>query len=351
MDENKKRALSAALSQIEKQFGKGSVIRMGDRASEVVPVIPTGSLQLDLALGIGGLPRGRVIEVYGPESSGKTTLTLQTIAQCQKMGGVAAFIDAEHALDPIYAAKLGVNVDDLLVRQTVPDTVTCKYEEFLLTGSSVGHNFGFGSDDLLLCRESSALLELKVTDSTAQRKVTVNTVNLDKAASVKDTRVFSRISWLVVKRKRLRFALEAKDGARVTRIRHDNAAVGRSGLRNNECRYSCATGRVIGIHGVCQRLLTYAQVFISLDECAAKRRFVLAVFELWELGQTSVQGATRVACNIRAWSEKNAPPWPSYTPKKLMSLLESGASLLLRLRIAACASSIEIRQPCMSDTQ
>jgi len=120
MDENKKRALSAALSQIEKQFGKGSVIRMGDRVSEVVPVIPTGSLQLDLALGIGGLPRGRVIEVYGPESSGKTTLTLQTIAQCQKAGGVAAFIDAEHALDPTYAAKLGVNVEDLLVSQ--PDT-------------------------------------------------------------------------------------------------------------------------------------------------------------------------------------------------------------------------------------
>ncbi|MBB6598909.1 recombinase RecA [Luteimonas sp. MC1825] len=120
MDENKKRALSAALGQIEKQFGKGSVIRMGDRVAEVVPVIPTGSLQLDIALGIGGLPRGRVIEIYGPESSGKTTLTLQTIAECQKLGGVAAFIDAEHALDPTYAQKLGVNVDDLLVSQ--PDT-------------------------------------------------------------------------------------------------------------------------------------------------------------------------------------------------------------------------------------
>src|SRR5687767_4729733 len=120
MDENKKRALSAALTQIEKQYGKGSVIRMGDRVAEVVPVIPTGSLQLDIALGIGGLPRGRVIEVYGPESSGKTTLTLQTIAQCQKLGGTAAFIDAEHALDPTYAQKLGVNVDDLLVSQ--PDT-------------------------------------------------------------------------------------------------------------------------------------------------------------------------------------------------------------------------------------
>ncbi|MDG6347255.1 recombinase RecA [Luteimonas sp. 8-5] len=120
MDENKKRALSAALTQIEKQFGKGSVMRMGDRVAEVIPVIPTGSLLLDIALGIGGLPKGRVVEIYGPESSGKTTLTLQAIAQCQKRGGTAAFVDAEHALDPTYAAKLGVNVDDLLVSQ--PDT-------------------------------------------------------------------------------------------------------------------------------------------------------------------------------------------------------------------------------------
>lgn len=120
MDENKKRALSAALSQIEKQFGKGSVMRMGDRVIEAADVIPTGSLMLDIALGIGGLPKGRVVEIYGPESSGKTTLTLQAIAECQKLGGTAAFIDAEHALDPIYAAKLGVNVDDLLLSQ--PDT-------------------------------------------------------------------------------------------------------------------------------------------------------------------------------------------------------------------------------------
>ena len=120
MDENKKRALSAALTQIERQFGKGSVMRMGDRVIEPVEIIPTGSLMLDIALGIGGLPRGRVVEIYGPESSGKTTLTLQAIAQCQKQGGTAAFIDAEHALDPIYAAKLGVNVDDLLLSQ--PDT-------------------------------------------------------------------------------------------------------------------------------------------------------------------------------------------------------------------------------------
>jgi len=120
MDENKKRALAAALSQIEKQFGKGSVMRMGDKPVEAHEVIGTGSLLLDIALGIGGLPKGRVVEIYGPESSGKTTLTLQTIAECQKAGGTAAFIDAEHALDPGYAQKLGVNIDDLLVSQ--PDT-------------------------------------------------------------------------------------------------------------------------------------------------------------------------------------------------------------------------------------
>lgn len=120
MDTNKQKALGAALSQIEKQFGKGSVMRMGDASRIPVEAISTGSLSLDIALGIGGLPRGRIVEIYGPESSGKTTLTLQVIAQCQKMGGVAAFVDAEHALDPVYAAKLGVNVDDLLVSQ--PDT-------------------------------------------------------------------------------------------------------------------------------------------------------------------------------------------------------------------------------------
>ena len=117
MDENKKRALSAALTQIDKQFGKGSVMRMGDRAVEPTEVIGTGSLMLDIALGIGGLPKGRVVEIYGPESSGKTTLTLQTIAECQKAGGTAAFIDAEHALDPDYAQKLGVDTDELLVSQ------------------------------------------------------------------------------------------------------------------------------------------------------------------------------------------------------------------------------------------
>jgi recombination protein RecA len=121
MEENKQKALSAALSQIERQFGKGSVMRMGDSTvSRDIEAISTGSLGLDIALGIGGLPKGRIVEIYGPESSGKTTLTLQVIAECQKLGGTAAFIDAEHALDPSYAQKLGVNVDELLVSQ--PDT-------------------------------------------------------------------------------------------------------------------------------------------------------------------------------------------------------------------------------------
>ncbi|ASW44904.1 recombinase RecA [Xanthomonas hortorum pv. vitians] len=137
MDENKKRALSAALSQIEKQFGKGSVMRMGDRAIEAVEVIPTGSLMLDIALGIGGLPKGRVVEIYGPEASGKTTLTLQAIAECQKKGGTAAFIDAEHALDPIYAAKLGVNVDDLLLSQPDTGEQALEIADMLVRSSSV----------------------------------------------------------------------------------------------------------------------------------------------------------------------------------------------------------------------
>ena len=121
MDENKVKALAAALSQIEKQFGKGSIMRMGDNTViDDIQTVSTGSLGLDVALGIGGLPRGRVVEIYGPESSGKTTLTLSVIAQMQKLGGTAAFIDAEHALDPSYAVKLGVNVGDLLISQ--PDT-------------------------------------------------------------------------------------------------------------------------------------------------------------------------------------------------------------------------------------
>lgn len=121
MDENRRKALVAALGQIERQFGKGAVMRLGDAtATRDIEVISTGSLALDVALGIGGLPKGRVTEIYGPESSGKTTLTLQVIAECQKQGGTAAFVDAEHALDPIYAEKIGVDVDNLLISQ--PDT-------------------------------------------------------------------------------------------------------------------------------------------------------------------------------------------------------------------------------------
>ncbi|WP_372739209.1 recombinase RecA [Neptunomonas sp.] len=120
MDDNRKKALDAALSQIERQFGKGAVMRMGDQPREAIPSVSTGSLGLDVALGIGGLPYGRVVEIYGPESSGKTTLTLQVIAEAQKQGKTCAFVDAEHALDPNYAEKLGVNVDELLVSQ--PDT-------------------------------------------------------------------------------------------------------------------------------------------------------------------------------------------------------------------------------------
>ena len=121
MDENKAKALTAALAQIEKQFGKGSIMKMGEGSVENdLQVVSTGSLGLDIALGVGGLPRGRVVEIYGPESSGKTTLTLQVVAQMQKLGGTAAFIDAEHALDPTYAQKLGVNLDELLISQ--PDT-------------------------------------------------------------------------------------------------------------------------------------------------------------------------------------------------------------------------------------
>jgi recombination protein RecA len=121
VDEKRKKALAAALGQIEKQFGKGAVMRMGDSSAfRDIEVISTGSLTIDIALGIGGLPKGRVVEIYGPEASGKTTLALQVIAESQKMGGTAAFVDAEHALDPVYAEKLGINIDDLLISQ--PDT-------------------------------------------------------------------------------------------------------------------------------------------------------------------------------------------------------------------------------------
>ncbi|MDH3286803.1 MAG: recombinase RecA [Betaproteobacteria bacterium] len=138
MEENKAKALAAALSQIEKQFGKGSIMRLGEsEISKDIMVVPTGSLGLDLALGVGGLPRGRVVEIYGPESSGKTTLTLSVIAQMQKLGGTAAFIDAEHALDPQYAGKLGVKVDELLISQPDNGEQALEIADMLVRSSSV----------------------------------------------------------------------------------------------------------------------------------------------------------------------------------------------------------------------
>src|SRR5574340_717573 len=138
MDENKSKALAAALSQIEKQFGKGSIMRLGESdVAKDIQVVSTGSLGLDIALGVGGLPRGRVVEIYGPESSGKTTLTLQVIAQMQKVGGTAAFIDAEHALDPGYAQKLGVNVEDLLISQPDNGEQALEIADMLVRSASV----------------------------------------------------------------------------------------------------------------------------------------------------------------------------------------------------------------------
>ncbi len=137
MNDDKKKALAAALAQIERQFGKGSVMRMGDDAVHDVQVISTGSLNIDVALGVGGLPRGRVVEIYGPESSGKTTLALQVVASAQKLGGVAAFVDAEHALDPVYARALGVNMDDLLVSQPDNGEQALEIADTLVRSASV----------------------------------------------------------------------------------------------------------------------------------------------------------------------------------------------------------------------
>ncbi|HZW24423.1 MAG TPA: recombinase RecA [Gallionella sp.] len=138
MEDNKSKALAAALSQIEKQFGKGSIMRLGESdVAKDIQVVSTGSLGLDIALGVGGLPRGRVVEIYGPESSGKTTLTLQVIAEMQKMGGTAAFIDAEHALDPQYAQKLGVKVEDLLISQPDNGEQALEIADMLVRSSSV----------------------------------------------------------------------------------------------------------------------------------------------------------------------------------------------------------------------
>jgi recombination protein RecA len=138
MDDNKSKALAAALSQIEKQFGKGSIMRLGDSdVARDIQVVSTGSLGLDIALGIGGLPRGRVVEIYGPESSGKTTLTLSVIAEMQKLGGTAAFIDAEHALDPQYAAKLGVDIEQLLISQPDNGEQALEIADMLVRSGSV----------------------------------------------------------------------------------------------------------------------------------------------------------------------------------------------------------------------
>jgi len=138
MDENRSKALAAALSQIEKQFGKGSIMRLGEKeVAKDLDVVSTGSLGLDLALGVGGLPRGRVVEIYGPESSGKTTLALSVIAQMQKMGGTAAFIDAEHALDPQYAQKLGCNVSELLISQPDNGEQALEIADMLVRSGSV----------------------------------------------------------------------------------------------------------------------------------------------------------------------------------------------------------------------
>src|SRR5450756_2084071 len=138
MDDNKTKALAAALSQIEKQFGKGSIMRLGEHdVARDIQVVSTGSLGLDIALGVGGLPRGRVIEIYGPESSGKTTLALQVVAEMQKLGGTAAFIDAEHALDPQYAQKLGVKVEDLLISQPDNGEQALEITDMLVRSASV----------------------------------------------------------------------------------------------------------------------------------------------------------------------------------------------------------------------
>lgn len=137
MEESRKKALETALTQIERQFGKGTAMRLGDKAFDAVDVISTGSLSLDAALGIGGLPRGRIVEIYGPESSGKTTLSLQVVAECQKLGGNAAFVDAEHALDPGYAQRLGVNTDDLVVSQPDSGEQALEVTEMLVRSGAV----------------------------------------------------------------------------------------------------------------------------------------------------------------------------------------------------------------------
>ena len=179
MDDNKKKALAAALGQIERQFGKGAVMRMGDHDRQAIPAISTGSLGLDIALGIGGLPKGRIVEIYGPESSGKTTLTLSVIAQAQKSGGLAAFIDVEHALDPQYAARLGVNLDDLLVSQPSSGEEALQICEALVRSNAI---------DVIVVDSVAALvtkqeLEGEIGDSTVGAQARLMSAALRKLTS------------------------------------------------------------------------------------------------------------------------------------------------------------------------
>lgn len=177
--EDKKRAIEAAMGQIEKMYGKGSIMRLGDQNNLQVDVIPTGSLSLDVALGVGGLPRGRIVEIYGPESSGKTTLTLTAIAQAQKAGGLAAFIDVEHALDPQYAARLGVNLDDLLVSQPSSGEEALQICEALVRSNSI---------DVIVVDSVAALvtkqeLEGEIGDSTVGAQARLMSAALRKLTS------------------------------------------------------------------------------------------------------------------------------------------------------------------------
>ena len=142
MEENRKKNLEIALSEIEKQFGKGSIMKLGDNNIQKVDVFPSGCLTLDYALGIGGMPRGRIVEIYGPESSGKTTVALHSVAEAQKLGGTAAFIDAEHALDPVYAKAIGVNIDELLVSQPDSGEQALEITEKLVNSGAVGSGDG-----------------------------------------------------------------------------------------------------------------------------------------------------------------------------------------------------------------
>ena len=175
MDPNKEKALQAALGQIERQFGKGTVMRMGDREHVVMPSISTGSLGLDIALGIGGLPKGRVVEIYGPESSGKTTLTLQVIAEAQKKGGTCAFVDAEHALDPDYAEKLGVNVDDLIVSQPDTGEQALEVTDMLVRSGAL--------DELLISQPDAGEQALEISDMLV-RSNAVDVIIVDSVAAL-----------------------------------------------------------------------------------------------------------------------------------------------------------------------